>query len=104
MVAGMLPLDTLTSEERPVMFLYAEVDVVEAGTVRLNLSATTGVNVWIGYVPHDPAQEIVTDLPVGKHKIYLRVDTRKFPEPGLKLVVEKPSGSTGRRWRRCSCP
>ncbi|MEX1041239.1 MAG: hypothetical protein WDZ51_11440 [Pirellulaceae bacterium] len=93
-VGGMLPVEELAQEENPVRFLYAEVDVVEQGSVRLKLNATQGVRVWIGYVPHDPAQEIVTDLPVGKHRIYLRVDTRKFPEPGLKLVVEKPSGST----------
>ncbi|MCC9604376.1 hypothetical protein LOC68_00615 [Blastopirellula sp. JC732] len=93
MTAGALPLAELESEERPVFYLQAEVEVVVGGKVQVGLNETTGVRVWVGddLLPEGTPEAV--ELEPGKHPIYLRIDPKKFPAETLRATVDRPADS-----------
>ncbi|PQO41517.1 HEAT repeat domain-containing protein [Blastopirellula marina] len=93
MTAGALPLADLAADERPVLYLMAEVDVVVGGKLRVGLNETTGVRVWIGDDLLPEGKPEAVEFEAGKHVIYLRVDPAKFPAESLRMTVDRPSDS-----------
>ncbi|UUO05644.1 c-type cytochrome [Blastopirellula sp. J2-11] len=93
MLAGALPLAELTADERPVLYLMAEVDVVVGGKVQVGLNETTGVCVWVGDDLLPEGKPEAVELEPGKHAIYLRVDPALFPAKTLRVTVDRPADS-----------
>ncbi|TWT29498.1 HEAT repeat domain-containing protein [Blastopirellula retiformator] len=93
MTAGDLPLADLASDERPVYYLMAEVDVVVGGAVQVVLNETAGVRVWIGDDALPEGAPEAVELEPGKHAIYLRIDPAKFSADLLRAKVERPADS-----------
>ena len=96
LVNGTLPLAELAaSQKSPVFYLQGEIDVVEAGSARLNFDSVSGLTVWLGKeVLASPAGATI-ELAPGRQTITLRVDTATRPEPGLRLELTRPEGTTG---------
>ncbi|QDU95327.1 hypothetical protein [Lignipirellula cremea] len=92
MTAGALPLGPLAPADQPVLYLYGEVEAAVAGPVQLSLDSPEGVVAWIDGDRIAAGQSF--ELPTGKHRITLRVDTRERAADALRAVVEKTSGSS----------
>ena len=109
-VAGSLPLDELTSQSGgKVLYLQGEINVSNAGPIRVQLDSAEGVRFWIDDEPA-PADTpaLVTTLPAGRHTVTLRVDTNALSSREIKVEVAKPPGSLrrihgGRRTLRHGC-
>ncbi|EAQ78613.1 HEAT repeat domain-containing protein [Blastopirellula marina] len=93
MTAGALPLAELTADERPVLYLMAEVEVVVGGKVQVGLNETTGVRVWVGDDLLPEGKPEAVELEPGKHAIYFRVDPAIFPAKTLRATVDRPADS-----------
>lgn len=93
-VAGNLPLAELASDDRKVLYLRGEVDVTEPGEIEIKLDAPDAVTVWIDdrRLPADSPP--VARLERGIHAITLRIDTAKITSGELRVIVDKPAGST----------
>ncbi|HEY2839899.1 MAG TPA: hypothetical protein VGJ26_12160, partial [Pirellulales bacterium] len=92
-VAGGLPLDEVVTADRKVLFLRGEVAVTEPGEVEIKLDSAEGVTVWVNDRPL-AIDNLRATLDRGSHKVTLRVDTRERKSHDLRMVVDKPSGST----------
>ncbi|MEW4453250.1 hypothetical protein AB1L30_11280 [Bremerella sp. JC817] len=93
-VNGKLPLADLAEIESPILFLQAEIEVVDAGKVAVKMSQTAGVTVWIIDDEFNGSEPIVADVLPGRHKITFRLDKRKLEGDTFRAVVTKPSDST----------
>ncbi|MFI4874337.1 MAG: hypothetical protein ACIALR_03335 [Blastopirellula sp. JB062] len=93
MTAGALPLSEWISEERPTLYLMAEVDVVVGGKVQLTLNETEGVRVWFGDDALAEGKPEPIELTPGKHAIYLRIDPKKFRAETLRATLDRPADS-----------
>jgi putative heme-binding domain-containing protein len=84
-VSGVLPLadaESLTAGAKggasaapKAIYLQGEFDVTEAGPMTVNNTVPAGTTAWIDADPYDgdTARKITLDLPVGHHKLTLRV-------------------------------
>ncbi len=94
MVAGKLPLEPLVKETgSDVLYLSGEVDVTVDGAVGVNLDSADGVQLWINGQPFGSTASAATELPRGRHRITLRVDTAKRGSPFVRAELFKPAGS-----------
>jgi len=96
LVNGTLPLDEIAkSQKSPVFYLQGEIDVVEAGSAKLNFNSVSGLTVWLGKETiHSPADATI-ELKTGRQSITIRVDTATRTEPGLRLELTRPEGTSG---------
>lgn len=96
LVNGTLPLDEIAkSQKSPVFYLQGEIEVVEAGSAKLNFDSVQGLTVWHGKeIVESPAGAKI-ELAPGRHAITLRVDTAARKEPNLRLELTRPEGTTG---------
>ncbi len=96
LVNGTLPLaEIAASQKSAVFYLQGEIDVVEAGSATLNFDSIEGLTVWFGKeVIASPAGATI-ELAPGRQTITLRVDTATRKEPGLRLELTRPAGTTG---------
>jgi putative heme-binding domain-containing protein len=96
LVNGTLPLTEIAATQKsPVFYLQGEIDVVEAGQAKLNFDSVNGLTVWLGKeVLASPAGATI-ELTPGRQTITLRVDTASRKEPGLRLELTRPEGTTG---------
>ena len=94
-VAGSLPLDELTSQTGgTVVYLQGEIDVSNAGPIRVQLDSPAGVQLWIDASPASSnTSEVVKTLAACRHTVTLRVDTKTRANHDIKVEVTKPSGS-----------
>ncbi|RCS56173.1 hypothetical protein DTL42_00150 [Bremerella cremea] len=93
-VNGDLPLGELSEIDSPVLFLQAEIEVVEGGKIGIELNQKAGVTVWIIDNEFQGSEPISANVLPGRHKITFRLDKRKLTEPTFRAVVTKPSDST----------
>lgn len=93
-VNGELPLTELSEIESPVLFLQAEIEVVDGGKIGVEMNQTTGVTVWIIDDEFKGDESISANVLPGRHTITFRLDTRKLKEKTFRAVVTKPSDST----------
>jgi putative heme-binding domain-containing protein len=94
-VAGSLPLDELTPQTGgTVLYLQGEINVSNAGPIRVQVDSAAGVRFWIDEAPAPAdAAELVTALAAGRHTFTLRVDTAARTAHEIKVEITKPSGS-----------
>ncbi|MHC2069577.1 c-type cytochrome [Bremerella sp. T1] len=93
-VNGELPLADLSEIDSPVLFLQAEIEVVDGGEIGISMNETKGVTAWIVDDEFPAAEEIKTDILPGRHKVTFRLDKRQFPGQSFRAVVTKPADST----------
>lgn len=93
-VNGELPLADLSEVESPVLFLQAEIEVVDGGEIGVEMNHKQGVTVWIIDDEFPGAEAIQADVLPGRHKITFRLDKRTFEGDTFRVVVTKPAGST----------
>ncbi|MCA8994063.1 MAG: c-type cytochrome [Planctomycetaceae bacterium] len=93
LVDGTLPLQELISPDESTLYVSGIVDVQKAGEVQLQgtLPGTPGITFWIG-------KEVTTEsrfnLPTGKHRLTLRIDTEVFPNESVFMELIRTEGST----------
>jgi putative heme-binding domain-containing protein len=94
-VAGVLPLEDLRRGTTPtVLILQGEVEVTAEGKIDFNVISTEKTQVWVDADPHEGQQKFDVSLPVGRHKITVRVEVSDREHPELKVEVTKPDGSS----------
>jgi putative heme-binding domain-containing protein len=93
-VAGGLPLGELTTDGRKVLYLRGEIDITAPGEVEIGFNTARGITAWVDdrQLAADVPRTVTLDR--GLHKITLRIDTGKRDSRELRVVVEKPPGST----------
>jgi putative heme-binding domain-containing protein len=94
-LAGSLPLDEVTTQTGgQVLYLQGEINVSNAGPIRVQADSPEGLRFWIDDepVPAD-ASAVVSTLVAGRHTVTLRVDTKARATHEIKVEVTKPSGS-----------
>lgn len=96
LVNGTLPLDEIAkSQKSPVFYLQGEIDVVEAGSAKLNFDSVQGLTVWLGKEIIESPAGATIELTPGRQTITLRVDTAARKVPGMRLELARPEGTTG---------
>lgn len=93
-INGELPLEELSFTESPVLYLFAEIEVVEGGEVAVLMNQKTGVHVWLTDDEFRGEDTISTTLVPGRHKIYFRLDARQLGGDTFRAVVTKPADSS----------
>lgn len=93
-INGDLPLAELTEVDSPVLFLQAEIEVVEGGIIGVEMNQTAGVTVWVVDDEFKPGDKITANVSPGRHAITFRLDKRKLEKQTFRAVVTKPSDST----------
>jgi putative heme-binding domain-containing protein len=117
-VAGALPLDELFANKKgdsehggskdkdgdknvgeknggkKIVILRGDVDVTAAGPIAIKLDSPAGLRVWIDDQELDANGPLVSQVASGPHRILLRVDTAQRHRPEVRVVVDKPSGSS----------
>ena len=96
LVNGQLPLaEIVRTQKSPIFFMQGEIEVVQAGTAKLNFDSISGLTVWHGKEIVDAPQGALIELKPGRQSITIRVDTSARTEPSLKLELTRPEGTTG---------
>lgn len=94
-VGGVLPLAELRPGGRPrVVILRGEVQVNEAGRIRVEVDTTEMAQVWVDEVAFDTQRQFELELPPGGHQIIVRVEISDRENPALKVELKRPPGST----------
>ena len=94
MVNGQLPLAELRKASDQPLYLLGEFDVVVAGEVTIKIEAAQAVQGWVDATPFEAQQDFTTQLPVGRHKLLLRVEPAAQGSATLRAVVTKPGDSS----------
>ncbi len=89
-VNGTLPLDELSKPG--VIYLQAEVHVVQAGPVEVRLEAGAPATLWVDDQAFDKKTSGVVTMAPGRHRITVRVVNGESPA-GLRLELRKPADS-----------
>lgn len=88
--AGMLPLKELPGE---TLLLKGEVDVTEGGTIGVRINSTKGALVWVGQKDFGAQAEFLTELPRGRHALYLHINRAERGEEDVRVELFRPDGS-----------
>lgn len=95
-VSGSLPLNEAAALAggSKVLYLRGEIDVTVAGEVQVLPQFPDGIRFWVDDVaaPLGTA-EFATSVAVGRHPIFVRVDTSTRKEDFLRIEIVKPAGS-----------
>jgi putative heme-binding domain-containing protein len=94
LVNGNLPLgELLRPGQPPVLYLQADVNVVQAGPVEIQLTAPGAKAFWIDEQPFEKQTNAVVPLSVGRHRITVRVAAGEAPGSTVRLELRKPADS-----------
>jgi putative heme-binding domain-containing protein len=93
---GDLPLAEFAAEamEPGVIFLQGELEVRLPGRVGLRIAAPAGTLLWLDGAPYQEQREFSAELPVGRHKLTLRVPAADDAGETLRVEAYKPEDST----------
>jgi putative heme-binding domain-containing protein len=98
-VAGPLPIDDLPRIAGPdgaaVSFVRCQLDVANAGRIKLKLNSETGLALWIDGRPIQPLAEMDKEFVAGSHPVLFLIRHKERSEP-LKLELGDVAGSTAR--------
>jgi putative heme-binding domain-containing protein len=103
-VAGELPLTDLPTlglyvpsqaERAPVAFVRCQLEATTAGKVKLRLNAAAGLTAWLDRAPLEAREEMVVDLPAGRHTLTFAVNRGQRHEP-LRCELDDVPGSPAR--------
>jgi len=93
MTAGELPLAELV-KPGTVLFLQGELEVVDAGSVTIDVESTEPTQLWIDAEPFDSASKPTIELAKGRHRVTLRIVVgAESQTPRVKVELTKPAGS-----------
>ena len=67
--------------DRGVAFLRFDLEVIQAGEIRLKLNSADGLTIWANEQPVDSSDVLQLTLPQGTHRITLAVDLQKRSNP-----------------------
>jgi putative heme-binding domain-containing protein len=94
LVNGNLPLgELLRPGQPPVLYLQAEINVVQAGPVELQLTAPGTKAFWIDAQPFEGQTSAIVPLSVGRHRITVRVAPGAVQGATARLDLRKPADS-----------
>ena len=93
MVGGLLPLTELAKQRPAILYLQGELEVSEAGPIRINIDCTESTQIWLDAEPFESTKQITRDLTPGRHSLTFRVQVTDRPDPTIKVELTKPSGS-----------
>jgi hypothetical protein len=103
-VAGVLPLGEVPAlalyvpsqtDKAPVSFVRCELEATTAGPVKLRLNGTSGLTAWLDRAPLEVREDLVVELPAGRHTLTFAVDRTRRPEP-LRCELDDVPGSPAR--------
>jgi hypothetical protein len=96
-VRGSLPKSVLEEVTRGqpwvgrlAVYAATEIQTATAGPVRFNLAAAPGAELWIGGKKVGSTGASTTELPPGRHRVLVKLDTKHVPE---WLRLESPDAS-----------
>jgi hypothetical protein len=93
-VAGALPLEELrTATGQAVLYLQADVDVLEPGPIGARIHCERPHQVWIDATPAPMGESFVLELDKGSHTITLRIELDEKPAPEVTAELFKPKDS-----------
>jgi putative heme-binding domain-containing protein len=93
LVGGNLPLgELLRPGQPPVLYLQAEINVVQAGPVEIQLTVPGPKAFWIDEQAFEKPS-VVVPLSVGRHRITVRVAAGDLSGPIARLELRKPADS-----------
>lgn len=99
-VSGVLPLNDAVApgDAGDVLLLQGEIDVTESGPIRFQLKAPAGTTGWLDGSPLGAQTDFTPEppLPVGKHKLSLRIPRRDAKDDRLSVEVTAPEGSSAK--------
>src|SRR5207302_654060 len=94
LVNGNLPLAELLKPGQPqVLYLQAEIQVVQSGPIEVKLAAPGPLAFWIDDQAFEKQTSTVVPLGVGRHRITVRVEPGAAPAPLLRLDLRKAADS-----------
>lgn len=92
--SGSLPLDELRSGNKPIIkILQGEIQVDEAGKLRLNIVSTEPYQAWLNDQPLEARPNLEMDVPQGRHKLTIRVEISPRALPEFRVDVIRPEDS-----------
>jgi hypothetical protein len=100
-VSGVLPMDALPvfqfrkqqgNETDKISFVRCQLDASSTGKVKLLLSPTAGLTIWLDRVPVEAKGELVLDLAPGMHTLTLAINLGQRQE-GLRCELDEVAGS-----------
>lgn len=103
-VAGVLPLADLPAlalyvpsqtERASVSFVRGELEATTPGPVKLRLNSAAGLSLWLDRAPLEVRDELVVNLPAGRHALTFAVDRGRRHEP-LRCELDDAPGSPAR--------
>jgi putative heme-binding domain-containing protein len=103
-VAGVLPTGDLPvlqvyvpsqTDKAPMGFSRCQLEATTPGPVKLRLNSADGLTVWLDQAPVDAREEMVLDLPAGKHALTFAVDLGRRHD-GLRCELDDVPGSPAR--------
>jgi putative heme-binding domain-containing protein len=92
-VGGTLPLAEVATTRPSVVYLRGEFEVVQAGTVSIEIASTEPIYAWLDAEPFEGVQRIEREVAGGRHRLTLRVEVSDRTDPELMVELTKPDGS-----------
>jgi putative heme-binding domain-containing protein len=102
-VAGTLPETEVTQvryggRKTGVGFLRTEIEVTTPGKLSLKLNDIKGLSLWIGSEGQVVRDNMIVDLPVGKHTILLTIEMAEREAPVELELLESPGSMAKAAW------
>ena len=89
-----LPLIELKSDQH-YRFVTFEIEVLNAGNVKLGFNASKGITAWVDQNPVSLSEQgIVTDLPKGIHRFTLAINQEEHEAESLSIQLQDAENST----------
>jgi len=73
-------LEGMEKRQPQAIYAAAEFQVAKAGPVELKLSGADGALAWVDAKPTKFNSEVKTELPSGKHRVVVKLETKRLPE------------------------
>ncbi len=94
-LAGVLPLDELRPEGKPVtLILQGEINVSAAGKATVHVTSTETVQTWFDAEAFDTKKQFDVELTPGKHTVTVRVEISGREAPELRVELKTPADSS----------
>ena len=81
-------------DDQKIIFLRGDVDVTTPGPIEVKLDSSSGLRVWIDDQELAVDGPMVSELTRGPHRIVMRVDAAQRERHEVRVVVDKPPGSS----------
>ncbi len=94
-VTGVLPLDELRADDKPVvLILQGEITVSAGGQAMVSISSTESLQSWFDADSFDTKRQFDVELTPGRHVMTLRVEVSTREAPELRVEFKTPDDSS----------